>query len=176
MPYLLLPCQRTWEALPDILRPTSQQFNNLHDITVAFFPLPAIRNLLANKHVDWLNFASQYRLTLDWHGVWGDIDGTVLTTAGHWHHQSQPLRQRRNVNLALQIQPEMSDRPTSFSEMKAIAMDVASGQLHVSDEFERQCWVLDNWYFDEGILGVWPQLKDHSHHLRRDPAYATVRR
>lgn len=168
MPYIVLPCQQTWESLPEALRPTEFQHQTPHDIIVDFLPIPPLRNLLSHRYADWLIFASRYNLTLDWPGVWGDVQGASLTEAGNWHQNYQPLRLRKNIDFSLQIKSEARSRQTYLSEMKAIKIDPASGQKYVSQEFERQCWNPENWHFDEEITDVWPEIGDYPGYLQGD--------
>lgn len=167
MPYLILPCQETWNALPEALRPTLRQLNNVHDITVAFLPIPSFRNLIPGEYVDWLLYATQFSLKFEWHGVWGDTNGASLTEAGNWFYPSQPLRLRKNIDFAIQIDQGAGKYPATLSELKAISMDATSGEHYISEEFEAQCWIPENWHFNENILGVWPELKMHPYYLRK---------
>lgn len=175
MPYLLLPCQHTWSTLPEVLRPTTYQLTHLHDIAATFLPIPALRNVLSRHYVDWSIHASRHSLTLDWRGIWGDV-GEVpfpLTVAGNWNHSYQPLRPYQDIDFYLHIDPENDSQYVTPAEMKAIFVEPSSGHRFVSAEFERQCWILENWHFEEEVTSAWPELKAYPQYLKPDPLYSS---
>lgn len=147
LPYLIAPSRHTWLQLPSLLRPTILQMQVPHDITTSFLPVPALRDSLIRRPMNWLESLLFHRLFLKWAGEWGNTGQAQLTNAGNWSHRPQPLSEFAETSFSIET-----------GSAKAILCDPITERRFISDEFQKSCWNTDNWCASKSILGVWPEL------------------
>ncbi|KAK5082366.1 hypothetical protein LTR05_007512 [Lithohypha guttulata] len=151
MPYLINPSPQVLATLPGVLRPTDLQLRVVHDISANFIPIPALRNLLMHESADFYTLLGSNDYRVEWQGVWGDVGGAVLTRAGSWEYDLKTISQQTRDSV----------RVVEGQPAKAVMRDRISGRRYISEQFQRCCWIFNNWSIRRDILQIWPDLSGH---------------
>ncbi|KAK7889947.1 hypothetical protein LTR67_008411 [Exophiala xenobiotica] len=66
MRWLILPNEKTFASIPDILKPTSAQMRFPHSVAIDFLPIPTLRDILVRKPQDWHAPLSKCKYNCNW--------------------------------------------------------------------------------------------------------------
>lgn len=82
MRWKLVPNQRHYVAMPDLIKPRSIQYWVPHQLELDFLPLPPLREALIKKGMDWMTLYPAASLSVNWDRGLDDAviwDGGSLT-------------------------------------------------------------------------------------------------
>lgn len=159
MPYLLVSCPSTWDLLPSALKPMESQLQRTHNITISFLPVPILRTLLIRNPVDWIKFASQHDLRLQWPVSWGDVGGAWLEETGNWRQAYSSSSSFSRTRNHTDITPPADNLDGNKRLMlEAVVIDRSSGRRCISEDFEKHCWAQENWLLGKEVLALWPEI------------------
>lgn len=160
MPYLISPSAATMRAMPGMLRPTTLQRRAPHNVEYSFIPIPKFRDCFIDdpkaSATTWLAELIQHQCYMAWphfsrEEVYMSSQGFPDTAHGQWMGQQQHFG----------LTKDSLDPYSNAISAKMIVHDLDSGEMQISEHFERACWTFDNWSISKHVLDTWPDLGGH---------------